>query len=99
MPDHKTLWEKWCDCYYLQLLNSFLNYIPAPPKPFEEMNDVEISTWLRDTKFEDPNTPAKYNIKISPVSEFCKNMQSTDKTDVVTLPLSLEDNSTLTGCT
>jgi ankyrin repeat protein len=97
MPDHKTLWEKWCDRYYLQLLNSFLNYIPALPKPFEEMNDVEISTWLRDTKFEDPNTPAKYNIKISPVSEFCKNMQSTDKTDVVTLPLSLEDNSTLTG--
>lgn len=97
MPDHKTMWEKWCDRYYLQLLNSFLNYIPASPKSFEEMNEVEINTWLRNTSFEDWNTPAKYIIKISSVYEFGKNTQLPEKTNVVTLPLSLEDNSTLTG--
>ena len=31
------------------------------------------------------------------MKELCKNMQSTEKMDVINLSLSLEDNSTLTG--
>ncbi|CAB4040389.1 Hypothetical predicted protein [Paramuricea clavata] len=39
----------------------------------------------------------KFRVKIPPVDEFCKSTQSINKTDIFNLPLSLEDNSTLTG--
>ena len=40
---------------------------------------------------------SEYNIAVLPVSRFCENMQTIEKTDVINLPLSLEDNSTLLG--
>ena len=97
MPDHKSVWEKWCDRYYLQLLSSSLNWLPSPPKPYEAMNETDVNAWIRSIDFEHMTAQDKCHIKVPPVSEFCKNMQSVKKTEVINLPLSLEDNATLTG--
>ena len=99
MSDHKMIWEKWCDRYFLQLLDKSLNHIPNHPKQFDEMNEAEVHAWLQKINFEEAreNAPAKFRVKIPPVEEFCKNMQSLNKTDIFNLPLSLEDNLTLTG--
>ena len=97
MPEHKLLWENWCDRYFLALLDKTLNFAHTLLKPFNEMNENEVSTWLRSVDAEKVNEQGKYKVKIPHVDEFCKNVQSTEKTDVVDLSLSIEDNSTLTG--
>jgi ankyrin repeat protein len=99
MSEHKMLWEKWCDRYYLQLLDKSLNRVPDPPKQINEMTEAEVHDWLRNIKFEEmaEDIRVKFRVKIPLVDEFCKSMQSIDKTDIFNLPLSLEDNSTLTG--
>ena len=98
MPNHKLSWEEWCDNYYLGLLDMTLNKLPEPPKKLEDMNETEVNAWLRNTDFTKTDTPQpEYDITVLPVSSFCKNMQVMKKTDVLNLPLSLEDNSTLLG--
>ena len=97
MPDHKSVWEKWCDRYYLQLLSLSLNWLPSPKKAYEAMNETDMNAWIRSIDFEHMTAQDKCHIKVPPVSEFCKNMQSVKKTEVFNLPLSLEDNATLTG--
>lgn len=97
MPEHKLLWENWCDRYFLALLDKTLNFSDTPPKPFHEMNETEVNTWLHSIDVEKINEQVRYKVKIPHVVEFCKNMQSTEKTDVIDLSLSIEDNSTLTG--
>ena len=97
MPDHKPVWEKWCDRYYLQLLSLSLNWLPSPKKSYEAMNEADVNAWIRSIDFEHMTAQDNCHIKVPPVSEFCKNMQSVKKTEVINLPLSLEDNSTLTG--
>jgi hypothetical protein len=98
MPNHKSSWEEWCDNYYLGLLDMTLNKLPSSPKKLEEMNETEVNAWLRSIDFEKKNTlQSEYNIAVLPVSRFCENMQTIEKTDVINLPLSLEDNSTLLG--
>ena len=75
-----------------------LNKLPESPKKLEEMNETEVNAWLRNIDFTKMNTlQPEYDITVSPVSNFCKNMQVIKKTDVLNLPLSLEDNSTLLG--
>ena len=75
MLDHKSVWEKWCDCYYLQLLSSSLNWLPSPPKAYEAMNEADVNAWIRSIDFEHMTAQDKCHIKVPPVSEFCKNMQ------------------------
>ena len=60
------------------------------------MSEQEINSWLEQPNFKEEKQQG-YKIRISPVEEFCKKMLSTEKSDVINLPLSLEDNSTLTG--
>ena len=97
MGDHKEIWEDWCNGYLLQLLDQGLNHVPKPPKDFGDMNESEFNLWLSKVDF---NRKDDFGIlyKINPPSkrECCRNFQSM-KTDLVNLPLSLEDNSTLTG--
>ena len=70
-----------------------LNKLPEPPKKLEDMNEAEVNAWLRNTDFTKTNTlQPEYDITVLPVSSFCKNMQVMKKTDVLNLPLSLEDN-------
>jgi hypothetical protein len=96
MPEHKKVWNEWCDGYYLELLNQSLNGIPTPPKPFEEMRESEFNSWLSRIDFAKHNSETEKKFKINAPS---KNAAPTPKlkTEVVNLKLSLEDNSTLTG--
>ena len=99
MSEHKMLWEKWCDGYFLKLLDQGLNRIPNPPKKLDEMNEAEVHAWLQKIDFEKvkEHMPVKFLVKIPPSEEFCKCKQSVKETDIFNLPLSLEDNSMLTG--
>ena len=98
MPEHKCLWDKWHDGYYLELLYESLNCIPTPPKPFEKMRETELNLWLLKIDFEKQLSGTDTKFKINPQSkkERCSSSQSL-KTDIINLKLSLEDNSTLTG--
>ena len=60
------------------------------------MSEQEINLRLEQPNFKEEKQQ-RYKIMIPPVEEFCKKMQSTEKSEVINLPLSLEDNSTLTG--
>lgn len=96
MPKQKLLWENWCDRYYIELLEKSLNDMPAPPKPLEKMSEPDVHTWLGNISIEE-GSKKKYSIQVPSIEQFVTNMQCTDKTDVINLSLSLEDNSTLTG--
>ena len=98
MPEHKKLWNDWCDMYYLDLLEKSLNVIPTPPKPFVEMEEAELNSWLSKVNFEKPKDDheQKFKVSVPKKQTICKNTQVT-KTDVINFPLSLEDNSTLNG--
>ena len=94
MPKQKLLWENWCDRYYIELLEKSLNDMPVPPKPLEKMSEPEVHTWLGNISIEE-GSKKKYSIQVPSIEQFVTNMQCTDKTDVINLSLSLEDNSTL----
>ena len=98
MPEHKKLWDSWCDGYYLELLRHGLNDIPKPPKSFVDMSETEITHWLAKVDFAKHEKENEKKSKINPPSkqERCSSSQST-KSNVINLKLSLEDNSTLTG--
>ena len=98
MPEHKCLWDKWRDGYFLELLHESLNCIPTPPKPFEKMRETELNSWLIKIDFAKQLSGTDRKFKINPPSknERCSSSQSL-KTDIINLKLSLEDNSTLTG--
>lgn len=98
MPEHKKLWDDWLDGYYLELLDGSLNGIPKPPKPFLDMSEVDLNSWLSKVDFgkHKRESVKKFKISLPSKQERCLNNQS-KKTDVVNLQLSWEDNSTLTG--
>ncbi len=98
MPEHQKLWGDWCDRYYLKLLDMGRNGIPAPPKSFKDMEEPEINSWVSNVELAESTNVGekKYKVKVPVKQEFCKNSQVT-KTDVINLPLSLENNATLTG--
>lgn len=93
MPEQKMLWENW---FYIELLKKCLNDMPAPPKPLDNMSEAEVHVWLQNINLQEENKK-KYRIQVPSVEQFLTNMQCTNKTDVVNLSLSLEDNTTLTG--
>ena len=96
MPKLKLLWENWCDRYYIELLEKSLNDMHAPPKPLEKMSEPKVHTWLGNISIEE-GSKKKYCIQVPSIEQFVTSMQCTDKTDVINLSLSLEDNSALTG--
>ena len=96
MPEHRESWEKWSDSFFLELLDKSLNDLPTSLKPLFEISEQEINSWLEQPNFKEEKQQ-RHKIRIPPVEEFCKKMQSTEKSDVINLPLTLEDNSTLTG--
>ena len=64
MPEHKLLWDNWCDRYFLALLDKTLNFPHTPSKPFNEMNENEVTTWLRSIDVEKVNEQGKYKVKL-----------------------------------
>ena len=98
MPDHKKLWDDWRDRYLLEFIETSFNYIPTPPKSFETMSETEFNSWLSKidvSKLED-SQETKFKVAVPTKQVLCKNSQIV-KTDVLNLPLSLEDNSSLNG--
>lgn len=69
MPEHKKIWDQWCDGYYLELLNQSLNGIPTPPKPFGEMREAEFNSWLSRIDFAKHNSETEKKFKINPPSK------------------------------
>ena len=65
MPEHKKLWNDWCDIYYLDLLEKSLNVIPTPPKPFAEMEEAELNSWLSKVDFDKPKDDHEKKFKVS----------------------------------
>ena len=57
------------------------------------MNETEVTMWLRSIDVEKTNEQVKYEVKLPHVAEFCINVQSTEKMDVVDLSLSIEDKT------
>lgn len=98
MPDHKKLWDDWREHYYLELLDGCLNDVPLPPKPFTEMDEAQLNTGLSKIYLTNSNNNGRkeFTINVPAKRELCLNTQSS-KTNIVHLPLSLEDNSTLNG--
>jgi hypothetical protein len=98
MPEHKKAWKDWCDAYFLDLIDKSLNVVPKPPKPFAEMTETEFNTWFSkvDLANLESNGGKKFKVKVPSKKNFIQKSQC-DKTDIINLPLSLENNATLTG--
>jgi hypothetical protein len=97
MPEHKKIWNDWCDRYYLELINMSVNEIPKPPKDFNQMEEAELNSWLSKIDFNEvPHQEKQLKIDVPLKQDLCQKSQ-TSKTEVFNLPLSLEDNSTLNG--
>ena len=71
-----------------------LNEIPVPDKDFKDLTEEEFVEWLSKQDISVLRRKGKYLIQ---VPEMINPQSSNAKSDVVILPLSLEDNSTITG--
>ena len=87
------IWDDAKDCYFLQLLKMGLN-IPLCSKNFEDMSEEEFVEWLgKQDLDEQKKKKGKFAVQVPEMVE----PGNTNKSDVVILPLSLEDNSTING--
>lgn len=92
--EHSLLWKRYSKRYILSLLYDGLNRIPSHDKPLNDMSERECNQWLSKADY----SIQQQNVKISiPTIESIATSSSTVKTDVHILPLSLENNATLTG--
>ena len=86
------IWNDVKDCYFLQLLKMGLNNIPMCSKNFEDMSEQEFVEWLgKQDLDEQKKIKGKFAVQVPEMVE----PGNTNKSDVVILPLSLEDNSTI----
>lgn len=100
MPEHKTLWEKFLNFYFSNLIKLGLNHIPSSSKPFKEMNETEFNRWLNTidfTEFDKSSVPKPYRIIDVPRSEVFTLRSKVKQSDTLILPLSIENNATLPG--
>ena len=89
-------WEMFLKRYILCLLHDGLNRIPAlHGKPIQEMNEMECNQWLSHADVSMQTNNVK--IIIPDIASISDTSMSDVKSDVNVLPLSLEDNSTITG--
>ena len=87
------IWNEAQDSYNLQLLKIGLNQIPEPDKDFQEMTEEEFVEWLNKQDLDQlKKNKGKYVVQ---VPETVKAHGVNKKSEVVILPLSLEDNSTI----
>ena len=87
-------WEESKDLYLAKLLDTGLNAVPPSKQQFSSMTELEFMTWL---KKQDLNANSlsnrKYVMNCFPTS----TKSGTDCTKTLVLPLSLENNATITG--
>ena len=72
--------------------------MPKPPQPFAKMTETEFNTWFSKVDLEnfESNDKKKFKGKVPSKQKLCSKSQC-DKTEIINLPLSLEDNATLAG--
>ena len=87
---HNELWNKHPDCYFTNLLKDGLNI--STEKPLSEMSEKECDRCLSTQSYSEST-----EIKVSADYSYIDSSQSSRKTDTIILPISLENNSTLTG--
>ena len=87
---HNELWNKHLDCYFTNLLKDGLNI--STEKPLSEMSEKECDRCLSTQSYSEST-----EVKVSPDYSYIDSSQSSRKTDTIILPISLENNSTLTG--
>ena len=92
--DKVKLWESARDKYLLDVLDKALNHIPSrEASALHKMTEKEVNNWLRTAELEKSTKSFKINVQQKVVSDILGSVES----DVVQLPLSLEDNSTIAG--
>ena len=87
---HNELWNKHLDCYFTNLLKDGLNI--STEKPLSEMSEKECDRCLSTQSYSEST-----EVKVSADYSYIDSSQSSRKTDTIILPISLENNSTLTG--
>ena len=85
-------WDKAKDQYLAKLLEVGLNRIPASETSFDQMTEADFDNWLKHQEFAKPYT-SEYIFE-TPAHE---QHGAVVPTNTLILPLSLEDNSTITG--
>ena len=92
--EHSLLSKKFIKRYILTLLDDGLTKTPPHEKPISDMTEKECNQLLSNADY-----CAQQNVKISipSIEGIADTSMSTVKTDIQILPLSVENNATLTG--
>ena len=88
-------WVNFQKRYILCLLRDGLNRIPSHEKPLCEMSESDCHHWLSKADLNKQQNDIK--ITVADIDTIADTSMSAVKSDFHVLPLSLEDNSTLTG--
>lgn len=87
------IWNEARDSFYLKLLRTGLQ-IPPSEKELQTLNEDEFVQWLSKQDLSEMDKKGQFVVQ---VPAMVKPTCNSKKSDVVILPLSLEDNSTITG--
>ncbi len=99
-PDHLHIWNEAKNFHYLNLLDVGLNKLPLPSTDdFGSMTETECMTWLSNANFQDVQDIVQLDIRNSCLVDDEQSPRCKEQSNTLILPLSLEDNSTLTGGT
>ncbi|XP_078591192.1 uncharacterized protein LOC144870649 [Branchiostoma floridae x Branchiostoma japonicum] len=88
-PDLEQVWEQAQDDYYLDLLDTALNKLPKDIRDQTDKTAAQQKSWLSKQDLKNSQT---YTIR-----QRSANPPNSKKTDIVILPLSTENEATLTG--
>jgi hypothetical protein len=89
--------KKWGDSKYLylaKLLDTGLNAVPPSQQQFSSMTELECTLWLKKQNLNTTSvSKKKYVLNCSSTS----SESTTEYNNTLVLPLSLENNATITG--
>ncbi|XP_078608074.1 uncharacterized protein LOC144880015 [Branchiostoma floridae x Branchiostoma japonicum] len=88
-PDLAQVWERAQDDYYLDLLDTALNILPKDTQDQTHKTTAQQKSWLSKQDLKNSHT---YTILQRPADP-----PNSKKTDILVLPLSTENEATLTG--
>ena len=89
-----NVWNEVQDNFLIQLFHSALNILPTHKTNLADMNEKNFNKWLKEQDFSKLTTP-KYDISIP--TQSIKSNSNCQKSEMLILPLSLENNATTTG--
>ena len=90
------MWNEIRDRYFLKLLDVGLNKIPACSKPIDELTDKECEVWIKKSVLTTSTEVLSKSYKVD-IPQVNREFPLAGKSEYLILPLSLENNSTLTG--